>query len=358
MSFSDRPNDSGPSAAGKLAQLSVWLPLGVIIFTGYLHRFGGSHALPQWAMALLGFGVVIVALGGFACGIAALCRRSEGDSTVTGRSIAGLALSSFLMILFFVGFTNGFTRAIKARQTMASFSQSLREANADVRRSFDSTNGIKPNPALFDKAITAAKQASQELPGESGLVMEASAAYLTELQRLSKAYDAEFTRLQKAQILSTSNLTNKNQIQSRKAIVGHFLQVNDDMDRFVGGSESAFKTEMTKRNVSEARIRNETEAFRRSFQTRAPLVREIRASDKSIGGGMLDVLNLLESEWGRWRYDAPSEKVIFSDTATLTKYNNYLDQISNSARQEVALQKRLLDIQPGPAGGSSRSTIQ
>jgi len=209
----------------------------------------------------LGLSLIVAAFAGFGCGIASLCRRQSGETNVVGRSIAGLALSSILLALFsaaFIGgFAKGYTQAVQARQTMASLHKSIKEANADVRNSFDPTNGIKANPAVFDKAISQAKKASQELKGESALVMDASAAFLTDLQGMSKAYDAEFKRLQNAHVLSPTNLTSKEQLKGRKDVVQRFLAVNDDLDRFIAGSESTFKNELTTRNVSAPRIQRE-----------------------------------------------------------------------------------------------------
>ncbi len=346
MNVSNPQTEPASSPAPRLARFSVWLPLGIIIFSGYLHRYGGgANSLSHPVQVALGFAVIAAALGGFACGIAALCHRGEGETNVVGKSILGLALSSFLILMFLIGFVSGFQRAVKARESVASLRQSIKEANADVRRSFDPTNGITANPQVFDKTITAAKQASKDLPGESGLVLDASAAYLTELQRISKAYDVEFKKLQSAQVLTATNLTSKDQIQPRQQLVSHFLQVNDDVDRFVASGETAFKTELVKRNVSQQRIQLEVDAFHRASQPRTPLVRDIRETDRQIGAAMLNILGLYESEWGRWRYDAQLGKVFFSDATTLSKYNDYLDQIGTSAKQQLALQRRLLDIQ-------------
>ena len=136
------------------------------------------------------------------------------------------------------------------------------------------------------------------------------------------------------------------------ADLGRLARANmaDDVDRFVAASESAFKNELVKRNVSQQRIQREVDAFRSASQPRTPLVREIRSTDRQIGNAMLNILALYESEWGRWRYDAQSGKVLFSDAATLGKYTDYLDQIGASARQQLALQRRLLDIQPPRTG--------
>jgi len=203
---------------------------------------------------------------------------------------------------------------------------------------------LKSDPAVFDKTIGALKRASQEMEGESGQVMEASAAYVTELQRLMKLYDAELKKLEAARLMDASTLKSKEQIQERKEIVQRFLKVNEDVDRFFVAGEANFKSEMARRKVSESRIDRELQAYRDSSQSRTPLIRAIRASDKRIGNSMLNVLTLLEGSWGNWNYDPKSGEVLFSDTTTLEQFKTYLDDIADSGKQQVALQKRLISI--------------
>ena len=314
------------------------------MFGGYA-RVAGAKPL----LALVGFAAILAALGGFACAIAALCHRRDGESSVVGRSVAGLVINSCLLALFFAafvgGFKKGYTQSVKARESLASVKQSIEEARQDVRRSFDTTNGIKANPEVFDKTVAAMKKASQQVEGESGVVMEASAAYLTELQKLSRLYDAEFKRLESANILDASTLTNKAQIAERKEIVQHFLKVNEDVDRFVAAGEENFRAEMMRRKVSQTRIDREVEAFRKASQSRTPLIRAIRASDKRIGNAMFNVMVLLEKDWGNWECDAKTGGVVFSDQAILDQYQASLDDIVASGKQQVALQHRLISMQ-------------
>src|SRR5689334_22617910 len=104
--------EAASSPAPRLARFSLWLPLGIMIFCGYLRRIGGVNALSHSLQVALGFGVIIAGLGGFACGIAALCHRRDGEANVVGRSVAGLALSSFLILMFLIGFVSGFLKAV------------------------------------------------------------------------------------------------------------------------------------------------------------------------------------------------------------------------------------------------------
>ena len=60
---------------------------------------------------------------------------------------------------------------------------------------------------------------------------------------------------------------------------------------------------------------------------------------------MLNVLTLLESDWGNWKYDRKSGGVVFSDQAILDQYLASLDDIVASGKQQVALQQRLISMQ-------------
>src|ERR1043166_267921 len=340
------PSEQGGSSAPRLARLSAWLPISVMMIGGYARVAGQEGNKPL--LMLIGFAAIFAAFAGFACGIAALCRRQGREPNVLGRSIAGLVINSSLLLLFLTafvsGFNRGYTQAVKARQTMASVKRSMDEAKDEVQRSFDPTNGVKADSSDLDKTLGALKKASQELEGESAVVMEASTAYLTELQRLTKIYEAEFKKLEAANLVDASSLKSKEDIQERKQMVQRFLKVNEDVDRFFAAGESNFKSEMVKRKVSQSRIDREVQAYRQASLNRAPLIRAIRAADKRIGNSMLNVLNLLEKDWGNWNYDDKAGEVLFSDTATLDQYKTYLDDIVTSGKQQVALQQRLVSI--------------
>jgi len=342
------PPDERPSNAPRLARLSLWLPGSMFLLCAWYGRiYGQGNSGPL--LPLIGLAAMLAALAGFGCGIAALCHRRDGESGVLGRGIAGLIVNSCLLVIFFAafigGFKKGYARSVQARESMDSVKQSLEQAQRDVRRSFDTTNGIKAEPEVFDKTVTALKKASQQMEGESAQVTEASAAYLTELQQLTRAYGAEYKKLEEAHVLDAGKLKAKEQIEQRKQVVQHFMKANEDIDRFVAESEKNFRSEMAKRKVSQTRIDREVAAFRKTSQPRTPLVRAIRASDRQIGNAMLNVLNLLEGDWGNWEYDANTGGVVFSDAAVLDKYKGYLDDIVVSGKQQVALQQRLISIQ-------------
>jgi len=111
---------------------------------GYTRLAGEEAASNQKVLMLIAFAAIFAGLGGYACAIAALCRRQENEPNVVGRSIAGLVINSCLLLLFFTafvsGFNRGYTQAVKARESMVAVRRSLNEAKDDVQRSFDPTN--------------------------------------------------------------------------------------------------------------------------------------------------------------------------------------------------------------------------
>jgi hypothetical protein len=60
-----------------------------------------------------------------------------------------------------------------------------------------------------------------------------------------------------------------------------------------------------------------------------------------MGGAMLGVLDLLDANWGRWRYNETSGKVRFENASAVTQYNAFMAQIHKAATEQAAAQKRL-----------------
>ena len=63
-----------------------------------------------------------------------------------------------------------------------------------------------------------------------------------------------------------------------------------------------------------------------------------------MGNAMLAVLNLFDTQWGQWNYDATSHKVRFQDRTILDQYNALMADIKQAGTAETDATKRLAAI--------------
>jgi len=72
------------------------------------------------------------------------------------------------------------------------------------------------------------------------------------------------------------------------------------------------------------------------------LVLAIRNADTRMMTGMTGVLDLLESNWGKWKSD--SELVTFEDTALARKYNALIQEIQAAGEAQISAQRKLVNL--------------
>jgi hypothetical protein len=59
---------------------------------------------------------------------------------------------------------------------------------------------------------------------------------------------------------------------------------------------------------------------------------------------MLSVLDLLETNWGKWHYDQSTRKIYFNKTSAVQVYQASLAEIKHAREEQLATQDKLLNL--------------
>ena len=109
-------------------------------------------------------------------------------------------------------------------------------------------------------------------------------------------------------------------------------------------SDSNFRKEMAAAGTSPAQTEAALKGFHRNWDAQAPLILCMREADDRLGHAMLGVLNLFDTQWGRWSYDASARLVRFQDRTALGQYNALMTDIKQTGIDQAADQKRLAAV--------------
>jgi len=102
--------------------------------------------------------------------------------------------------------------------------------------------------------------------------------------------------------------------------------------------------ELVRASVPAASIETALNAYEKVSPEKDQLTCRIRADDRHMGEALLGMLDLLETNLGKWKYDAERKKVRFDDDATLDKYIALREQMEFAAQEQKRLQARLLEL--------------
>jgi hypothetical protein len=97
-------------------------------------------------------------------------------------------------------------------------------------------------------------------------------------------------------------------------------------------------------NVSSEKIDQVIAAFDVKFAQRSVLDLQIRACDDRMGQGTLAMLDLLETNWGKWNYDPAKNVINFEDTYAQRSYRLSLNEIKNAGMEQVKEQGELVNL--------------
>ncbi len=337
-------NDNSFSNRASLACLLS--PL-ILVGLGYGFRYA-SHkiAAPNQGLATMVFDGVscLLMFVGLIMGILALLlMKPGGRGKIALCALAGLGFIGWQIATTGPGMLD--TLHARARtlaqndpiETATAASKDLKQqAGASLK-----TNAPAPSVKQFSRALD---QAAKTSDGEDPLVWKGSQAYLTRFQAIQLAYQAAWSNLTAARVLSTSNLTSREIIADRRAVVEKFLKCNADVKNFASGSEDNFRAELVRLNASQATIENALADFHKTSSIPVPVVTEIRSADDRIGRGMLTVLDLLDVNWGHWTYNQDTGHVRFESPNLVEQYNAALKGINEASDEKTVSQGRLVKV--------------
>ncbi len=255
-------------------------------------------------------------------------------------SLGGLVLTSALIAIAVPKYVRARTAAVTQKaavENMIAATKDLNKKEAELLK----TNGP---PASINQPAQAPGQTAPSAPDEDGLKKQAKQAYLARLQEVQRAYQAAWSSLTTARVLSTSNLVARGDIEERKAVVQNFLKCNEAVKNFTIQSEDNYRGELVQLNVSPAVVESAVEEFHRTSVPRLPVIIEISAQNERIGAGMLEVLDLLDANWGRWSYNQDNGHVRFESQDLVEEYNTDLKGINEAGTEQISLQKHLATV--------------
>jgi hypothetical protein len=296
---------------------------------------GGTMGL----FLVLGLVSCLILAVGVILGILAIAMSRSGErASVITRAILGLALSSVPVVLAVPNFVRAREAAIAHKQAV----ENLNGAVADFRKqAVGSLNNPDKQTVNLNELNKSLGQAVQNSTGDSAALLKGTQAYLQRIQSLQAAYAGASQTLTAKKVLASSNLTQRADIQERKAAVQSFLETNKKLETFLGQNEANYRAELVNADVSETAIKSALAGFRQTSGAQAPFIVEIRGADDRIGNDMLGVLELLDENWGQWHYRDDTQRLVFDKTAVLDKYNALLNDIKQAGVDQTTAQKHL-----------------
>lgn len=333
--------DAFPLQAAR-ACLAAPVLVFAICFGIYLLRLGHPSAperLMILALDLLALGGIVA---GVVLGIVAMALAPAGQRvSVFARAGAGLLLMALLIAIVVSGFIHARALAQQNRQALQQVEAATTNLHSQALAALHDPKKHQVDLAGFEDSLN---RAADQSHGSEAITLRATSSYVAELQSNRSSYDQALRELTSAKVLAVTNLLQRDQIQGRKAVVEKFLEANQKLKTFVAQGNSELQKILVDSGVSSDVVQSAAAGFDKKFMPQAPFLTKIRDTDERMGQAMLGILDLLDTRWGRWRYDRSTRKVRFDDQAALQSYNGFMASIRQARTEQAEAQNGLAAV--------------
>jgi hypothetical protein len=337
--------------AGRAGLIAPIIAIVVgLIATSALRRTPNATASTVVAVTTLG----LIAVG-FLCALCALGGiKRHGRRGLLGSGLAGLVVNGLMLGLALMGFS-----AARQRQKSREAFEEMRSAAAELRertqKNFNPETGItNVDLAGLDQLQSRMDRAARETTGDDASVAQAMSAHLARTRAASAKFQESVSELTAAAVLNSATLTNRDQIEVRRAVVSRFLEANEAFKKFIGSAEQLIGKDLERLGVPQRKVDAFMAGYRKANAETTLTVLKIRRTDDQLGNAMLGCLKVLGDAWGHWRRDADDDRVMFEGDEALKSYQGYVAEMEAASAEQLKLQQKAVTLQRQSGGASQR----
>jgi len=142
-------------------------------------------------------------------------------------------------------------------------------------------------------------------------------------------------------VINGKRYISKSFLEREKISVQRYLDAINKFRPIAAGEAAAYESELNGLGFSDAAKAKIMETYRSNSEKRLPTILELCDTDKDRGEAVMEILETLEKDWGKWKYDREREKTLFDSPQSQQLYDELLKMIETTARDRENLLARL-----------------
>jgi hypothetical protein len=169
--------------------------------------------------------------------------------------------------------------------------------------------------------------------------------YDNEARQFSNAYNTASAALTNPPVLSMALVREKADLEARKQSVLACIAASQELIAFGESAPARLEKELSRANLSPDVRKEYLQHFIRSTELDKPETLKIKKAVVLFGQAVLNYLNLLEQNWGKWTYDPKTETVRSTNGQFMDNLTRDWEKITEVKSEIKQLRKQLKEEQ-------------
>jgi hypothetical protein len=317
------------------ALLVLWATLfGVTMYVALSVQKLDAFSLGQVSGQFLARTLVSLALSWVAWRLAR--RRDWVKSTVFTIVFLVFALDTL------AGLARG--RGLSRPAALAAVEAEARRAQQAQIDEFKRTGTISRNTQAMDQVITTMRNGASQGTDLERKLMAGMAEFVQKIRDAESKHVETSEQMNSDWILQPKTPKSLAEIQALSTGVTNFLRANQYFLSLYTNSAALITQELKAEGVPPSAIAGAVNGFQSSFKPQAPFISKLRQQDADYGHTLLAILDLYQTEHGKWKWDEQSEVVAFENQPSHQHWLDLLEKINQIAADQQQTQAELMDL--------------
>ncbi|MDR2981409.1 MAG: hypothetical protein LBV12_04090 [Puniceicoccales bacterium] len=177
-------------------------------------------------------------------------------------------------------------------------------------------------------AMVQAEEKRQEAVVDSA-VEDAIDSVAKKIRVRSASYDSARTQIDFSLMVSFAGITKKDDLVSRRNRLTTLLEKKNQLEQIWSNAAALLREELVKQKLDPDEVETQVADFNKQFsRVKQETARQLE-KDGLIIYSLIEMHQLLESEWGHWKLDGGN--IMFEETPTMQKYNALMTTLSSNS---------------------------
>src|SRR5579863_309978 len=146
-------------------------------------------------------------------------------------------------------------------------------------------------------------------------------------------------------VLDMTLVKTREDLHARQGLVRQFLKASQDSLDFTTNDVELYRQELLKHDISQQARARALRHFTLAIQSDQSAMVSFRKADLRRGQLLLQILTMLEDQWGKWEYKPETKRFDFQTDDLLAQFRLVQKQLNDVTGEELKLHQRAEDTQ-------------
>lgn len=188
--------------------------------------------------------------------------------------------------------------------------------------------------------MAALGEAAGKLGADDRKPLLAAQELVARVQPQMAEYETTLKALADARYVAPASIKTQDELKARMALVQRFREANEALIRYFENAERDYRVALDKLGVAEKLKEGVLAGFRRGGNFDLNL--KIHESNRQLAASMLEMLKLLDREWGAWRTNERGA-AIFDREDAVKEFETLQGELTAAAARHEAAERKMIE---------------